>query len=204
MSLDQNVAYARQAGANGLKVIWAVHIFDGRPHSGYKWKLKLLNRTKDLPQTWGYYVGDEVTTATEAKQMRKLDAGIQARTKKPTLYVSVPEPDKVRPFVGMADVTAVDPYPIGHPALTAAQQQTFVWDTANWAAPMIRQGGHFGLVLQLFSWAKYGAPDTGRWPTPAEVEQMRIQAEAWSPRLILWWNFYGVSDLTPFAPYLAP
>jgi hypothetical protein len=197
MSIKENLRYAWAAQQHGIRVLWALHYY-GSHGPGLKWKLRLVNRTKALPATLGYYVGDEVMFGTdEARRMEELTTRIENRTKKKTLYTAKPNPAEVTPFAGWTDWLAVDPYPVGYPAGAGGTAAEEVGAAMSWAAGAVRPSA-LAVALQLFSWSYYrGVEEHGvkaRWPTPKEVDSMRRAAEGAWPKVVLWFSFYNVTD----------
>jgi hypothetical protein len=217
MSIKGNLRYARAAQQHGVRVLWALHYY-APDAPRLSWKLRLVKRTKELPATLGYYVGDEVMFGTdEARQMEELTAYIESRTKKKTLYTAEPNPAEVTPFAGWTDWLAVDPYPVGYPAGAGGTAAEEVGAAMSWAGAAVRPSA-LAVALQLFSWSYYQGVDghgvTARWPTPEEVDSMRRAAEGAWPKVVLWFSFYNVTDRRRarrslaywnlVAPHLAP
>jgi len=202
MPVAEALRYARDAEATGLKLIW--NLSDYRTQyetllTGQAEKLAFVDETKDLPATWGYYVGDEVEQGTaEAAAMRRLNKAVEARTTHGTLYVSRPWRDQLRPFAEAADFVGPDPYPICPPP-SWANPDPSVYEVGSWSGEMVRSAGRRpAMVLQAFSWTQY-YPDTQRcWPSPEQIAASRIEAESSAnPRLILWYCLHCITDYHP-------
>lgn len=148
MSIKENLRYAWAAQQHGIRVLWALHYY-GSHGPGLKWKLRLVNRTKALPATLGYYVGDEVMFGTdEARRMEELTIRIENRTRKKTLYTAKPNPAEVTPFAGWTDWLAVDPYPVGYPAGAGGTAAEEVGAAMSWAGGAVRPSA-LAVALQL-------------------------------------------------------
>src|SRR5262245_25005442 len=109
MSLEDNLTYAAQAQAAGIRVIWNLGTYRNLNTGGavpIEPKLELVQATKDLPATWGYYIGDE--HPEDLPKVAELSAAVHAMTERPLLYVSRPNPSKLRPFKGLADYLGPD------------------------------------------------------------------------------------------------
>jgi hypothetical protein len=202
MPLTEALRYARDAEAAGLKLIW--NLSDYRTQysdllTGQAEKLAFVDETKDLPATWGYYVGDEVEEGTaEAAAMRRLNQAVEGRTIRRTLYVSRPWREKLRPFAGLADFVGPDPYPICPPPSWAYPDPS-VSEVGSWSGEMVRsEGGRPAIVLQAFSWRQY-YPDAPRcWPSPEQIAASRVRAEnSANPGLILWYCLHCITDHHP-------
>ena len=202
MPLDEALHYARDAKAAGVKVIWNLSDYRtqfGNLLTGQAEKLDFVDRTKYLPATWGYYVGDEVEEGTaEAAAMRRLTQAVETRTTRGTLYVARPWPDKVRPFAEMADYVGSDPYPICAPPGLASPEPG-VSEVGSWLGEMVRRAGQRPvMVLQAFSWSQYDPEVEPCWPSAEQIAAARVKAEkSASPRLILWYCLHCITDYHP-------
>lgn len=213
-SASQIQAYAREAQADGVSLIWPLNYSAWRdPGSGTTLLSSYPKLAADCgcatnagfisyairlagsqPATWGYYVGDELApsdapaVAALAATVRKLDPG------HPLLYVANGSSNltaTLQPFASIVNVLGADAYPIG----TAASLSE-VAGIAQAVGRLSRSAGSRpALVLQAFSWSQYpGAVHTldPRWPTEAEMQAMRNQALAADPAMILWYSIYDV------------
>jgi hypothetical protein len=162
MSIEDNVRYANQAHSLGMQVIW--NLADYRAPLAPK--LDLVNVTKDHPATWGYYIGDEVQPA-DRDQVVQLSGAIRSLTNRPLLYVSRPNPSKLRPFNGLANYIGPDIYPVG-----PVDRQS-VCRTARWAAKMLKGKGRLTMVLQAYSWSIDSPTLNPEWPSAGQMRTMR-------------------------------
>jgi len=191
MSLQDNLTYAQQAQAAGMKVIWNLGSYVDLNNGSSKPiapKLDLVRATMDLPATWGYYIGDEHPEFRP--QVAQLSAAVRQITNKPLLYVSRPNPSKLAPFKGLADYLGPDIYPVG------PIDRASVCQTARWASRMA--GGNLTMVLQAYSWSIDYPNLNPEWPSAAQMRQQRNQAtRCGNPKLLLWFCFHCVTDDNP-------
>ncbi len=131
---QQELAYAQQATALHMQIIWAVN--DPVFWSGTKLIEKyrdlaptckcsdntgfiryVVGLVKNLPATWGYYVGDEVKASEHARMKAFSDFIKQLDPSHPRLFVASGNDSAtmstLTPFVDTADVLAGDIYPVG-------------------------------------------------------------------------------------------
>jgi hypothetical protein len=215
-SAAQIQAYAAEAQAMGIKVIWPLDFSAWRDSGSASTLLTaypalaadcgcttnsgfmtyVIDLVRGLPATWGYYIGDELApsqapaTAALAAATRALDPTHQL------LYIAAGGPQTVgnlTPFAGLANVAGADVYPIGQEAPTS-----YVGTVAASVAQITKAAAtHSAMVVQAFSWGQYPtelqAPDP-RWPTRAEMLAMRNQALTASPSMILWYSLKDILD----------
>ena len=207
-------AYANEAQAAGLKIIWPLDYSAWRdpgtatslqstytalaPDCGCSDNSGFLqytiNLVRNLPATWGYYIGDELDPSQAsadkalASQVRSLDPSHQL------LYVGMGSAattgSNLQPFESVANVVGADIYPIGGggtdqsvaPVASAVQQLS----QQNGTAP--------ALVLQAFDWSQYPSTPSSNptWPTESDMQAMRNEALAINPSMILWYSIYDV------------
>lgn len=212
-SADQVRHYADTAQALGLKVIWPLndHAWrDGTDLRSYyrylgpdcqcesnaefmQWALGLV---KDHPATWGFYVGDELSpTSQNVSQTKALANEVKSiAPDKPTLYVTIPNDSGVltsqlEPFEQTADYVGGDYYPVGKGNNIDATSG-YAGDTSRLAA---QHGTNPMFVLQAFSWSSYDSGAADRFPTRAEMQNMRDQAiSAANPQMLLWYAYNDV------------
>ncbi|MFL5907680.1 MAG: hypothetical protein ACJ75Z_08805 [Solirubrobacterales bacterium] len=183
MSIAENLRYADEAQAVGMKVIWNLE-----DTNSLQSKLELVRATSSHPATWGYYIGDEVDPADRDK-VADLSGAVRALTNRPLLYVSRPNPGKLRPFKGLADYIGPDDYPVG-------PMDRPVCQTARWASRMVKN--NLTMVLQAYSWSIDFPGINPQWPSAGQMRQMRNQAmRCGNPKLLLWFCFHCVTDYNP-------
>jgi hypothetical protein len=216
-SAAQELAYARQAQALGMKIIWAMHNpafregSDARrvypdlaatcqcsDNSGFiKYIVRLV---KDLPATWGYYVGDEVSVGDHAKVKAVAELVHQIDSSHPRLYIAGSDPitlgSTLSPFTDVADILGADYYPIGRnePIDATAAVAGAVQELAT---AVSKQSA---MVLQSFSWAEYPEsrvcsplPYCAPFPTSDEMRRLRELVLANShPILLLWYSYFDI------------
>lgn len=180
----------------------------------------VVRLVKDLPATWGYYVGDEppadhhADLRAHSKRVRMLDPDHDR------LLVAWGDPatleTKLAPFHDTADVLAADNYPVGLPGASMRQLDEATRATAAIAR---RHDKRYAMVLQSFDWGAYphswaARAGSTRWPTRDEMRRMRDIAVSRSspPSIVLWYSYHDLmssanpgsrwSDLTwaTFAP----
>lgn len=220
-SAQQVTEYADAAHALGLQLIWPLNAVQWRngadlsnyyrflrddcacPHDPAAFKRFAFGLVMHHPATWGYYVGDEVNPALHESVKRFSD---QVRVLDPThplMYVSLETGwgtgANLLPFSDVADVLGGDIYPIGRnePANAVSKVAANVQRIANGS------GRDSAVVLQAFAWAQYGMRSP-RWPTRAEMREMRDQALAASrPAMLLWYSYYDVKRSNDPAGHMA-
>jgi hypothetical protein len=190
MSLEDNLTYAAQAEAAGMQVIWNLGTYRNLNTGGgvpIEPKLDLVRATMNLPNTWGYYIGDE--HPEDQPQVAELSAAVRGLTDRHLLYVSRPNPSKMRPFKGLADYLGADSYPVGPFDKPTCQ-------TSRWATKMA--GSNLTMVLQAYSWS-IDYPDLNpQWPSAGQMRQQRNQAtRCGRPKMLLWFCFHCVTDYNP-------
>ena len=163
-------------------------------HAEFKsWAVGLV---RSHPAIWGYYVGDEATSAVLPKILALRSRLKQLDPTRPHLFVSMEDGAtlgaNLRPFAGAADVLGADIYPIGTnfgPGVTGPIAER----TQHIAAT---NGRRSAIVLQSFSWSAYEHSmwrASGRFPTVAEMRGMRDLALANSrPDFVLWYSFQDI------------
>jgi hypothetical protein len=150
-------------------------------------KLDLVRATMNNPATWGYYIGDE--HPEDRPLVAEVSSAVRGITNKPTLYVSRPNPAKLRPFKGLADYLGPDSYPVGPMDQPTCQ-------TARWASKLVKN--NLTMVLQAYSWSIDYPNLNPQWPTGGQMRQMRNQAtRCGNPKLLMWFCFHCVTDYNP-------
>jgi hypothetical protein len=190
MSLEDDLIYAAHAQAAGMKVIWNLGTYRNL-NTGERIplepKLDLVRATMDLPATWGYYIGDEHPEFLS--EVSEVSSAVRAITNRPLLYVSRPNPSKLRPFKGLADYLGPDSYPVGPFDKPVCQ-------TARWASKMVKT--NLTMVLQAYSWSIDYPSLNPQWPSAGQMRRMREQAtRCGDPKLLLWFCFHCVTDYNP-------
>jgi hypothetical protein len=207
------VKYADAAAAAGVKLIWPLNDKVWREQGNlFKRYPKLasacycndmlgwvVNRLKDHPATWGWYIGDELT-ANEAPLVQALADRVRAiDPNHPTIYIAMGMLEQLGgnlgPYLRAADYIGSDMYPIGSevaPTMTGEAMAA----SARQAQPA---GKNMVAVLQAFAHNQYpqdGMPDD-HFPTAAEMTDQRNQAILHGdPSLILWYSLNDV-DRSP-------
>ena len=215
---EQQLAYAHQAYSLGMKVIWSMSdpaFWNGTDLLSYFRDLAasctcsdnsgfiryVVSLVKNLPATWGYYVGDEVKGSDHAKMKAFADLIKQLDPSHPRLYISDENPStmgaNLKPFVDTAEFIGGDIYPVGtsQPITTVGSIARSIQSIAD------RNGKQSVIVLQAFSWAQYSettqvcSPLVGcaHFPTEDEMRQMRDLAVNNShPQFLLWYSYFDI------------
>src|SRR5262249_13046296 len=144
----------------------------------------VVNLVKQHPATWGYYIGDEAPSS-QLTSVESLASTVKALDPHhPTLYVSGEDArtlgQNIEPFAHVPDVLASDVYPIGVSRNPDSDPIQSVGAVARNLQTMAgARGRQMALVVQAFSWGQYPKETwvpNPRWPTRAEMRQMRDQA----------------------------
>jgi hypothetical protein len=219
-TIADELAYAAQAQSLGIQVIWDLSdraLYDGQNlvHHFKTFATSCgatdndavlscyINLVKDLPATWGYYVGDEVKPVFEPKLRLLTDRLAQLDSSHPRLFVAigdvVPKRQayKLVPFADDAEVLGADHYPvstgqrIGEVGQVAANVQNI--DNAL--------GRKSAVVLQSFSWGEYPdqtwvcspMPKCAHFPTEGQMRHMRDSAlKNSNPLFLLWYSYFDI------------
>jgi hypothetical protein len=219
-SAADELAYASTAKSLGIRVIWNFsepafwNGSDLRRHfpglaatcgcvdnAGFvRYAVSLV---RDLPATWGYYVGDE-TPPSDHDRLRDLTHRIATLDPThPRLFVGVGDPSlaltrsAIAPFADAAEILGGDYYPVstGVPLARAGDAAKNVGRVAAW---MRRR---CAVVIQAFDWSQYPGeahvcapyPACARYPSEYEMREMRDLAVANAhPALILWYSYFDV------------
>jgi hypothetical protein len=191
MSVEDNLRYADAAQSLGMRVIWNLGSYKNLNTGAFSPlapKLDLVRATMNHPATWGYYIGDEHPEYLPL--VTELSHAVRSLTDRPLLYVSRPNPSKLRPFKGLADYLGPDIYPVG------PIDRASVCRTARWASKMAGSG--LAMVLQAYSWSIDYPSMNAPWPSGGQMRQMRDQAmRCGNPKLLLWFCFHCVTDYNP-------
>ena len=185
MSLEDNLTYAAEAEAQGMRVIWNLSNYRG--DNTLEPKLELVQATMSLPVTWGYYIGDEVRPENRAA-VAQLSASVRGMTRKPLMFVSRPNASLMKPFRKLADYIGPDDYPYG-------PFDPSVCRTSQWATKATRNPV---MVLQAYSWSIDFTNYQPYWPSAGQMRQMRNQAtRCGDPKLLMWFCFHCITDYNP-------
>lgn len=217
---SQEIAYADQANVLGMKVIWnfSQHAWwDGTNLVSYFPALTatcncsdntgftkyFVNLVKNLPGTWGYYVGDEISTSVHTQWKAFADLIKQTDPGHPRLLVlgstSAYTNTNFPMFADGADVFVQDYYPISY------HSQFPISGTATVARGLLsitrRYDKQLGMVLQAHSLGEYSQYSTScspfprcePYPTFDQMHQMRdFVLQNSTPQLILWYSYFDI------------
>jgi hypothetical protein len=220
-SAADQMEYARTASSLGMRVIWNFSepaFWDGtdlRTHFGdlgatcdcsdnpsfLKYLVGLL---KDVPGTWGYYVGDEVAAKNHRRLRAFSDALARLDPSHPRMLVAIGDPSlaitraNLAPFADVAEIIGADYYPVG-PGISVEA----VGKVARNVRSVARAAGRRSMmVLQAFGWEDYPDqtsicspfPRCARYPTQSEMRRMRdLSLAAAHPSLIMWYSFFDIA-----------
>jgi hypothetical protein len=217
---EQILAYAKQANALRMKIIWAMNnqvFWDGTDLLDYYSSLAktcncsdneglihyIVNLVKNLPATWGYYIGDEVSPRDHDRLKVFTDLVKQIDPSHPRLFIAgasspATASSHLASFVDTAEVIGVDYYPVGSNSMSI----TATGDVARIVQSIADQNGkQSAMVLQAFSWAQI-PNESGRcspfpacapFPTEQEMHQMLDLTMSNShPSLILWYSYFEI------------
>lgn len=224
-SASQELAYARQANNLGMKVIWNLseHVWwNGTDLLNYFPGLAatcdcsdnqsfiryFITLIKDLPGTWGYYVGDEVGPMDHDAVKAFADLVHEIDTHHPRLFISCAQCDRnasehpyiasLLPMADVADVLGSDWYPVGT-GVDDIQDTGRVASAVQQVADQNKKQS--AMVLQAFNWVAYPKsyhscmpyPDCMPYPTTEQMQQMLdLTIGASQPEIILWYSYYDI------------
>ncbi len=226
----QEIAYADRAQALGMKVIWAMNdpaFRNGTDLRSYYSGLAstcncsdnagfiryVVNLVKDLPGTWGYYIGDEVDSSNQAQVKAFSDLVHQADLFHPRLFIgssALPAgvSSVLSPFADTADVLGLDYYPVGRTDIPNALR-TDIPNAVN-ATAQIAKGmqavddqtdKQSAMVLQAISLGEYPQfsytcrpyPSCVPYPTVDQMNLMyNLTMQNAHPRLVLWYSYFDI------------
>jgi hypothetical protein len=216
-SADQQRAYAVEAYALGIKIIWGMSDPAFWNGSDLRQQFSALAATcqcsdnagfinyivrlvKGLAATWGYYVGDEVQPGDLDKMKGFADLVKQADPSHPRLFISSEDyttlGSNLAPFGDTAEVLGADNYPVSTwPISTLGSIARGVQAVAN------QNHKQSAMVLQAFSWGQYPDqtwrcspfPGCTHFPTEAEMREMRdlVLSNA-HPAMLLWYSYFDI------------
>jgi hypothetical protein len=217
-SVQQELTYARKAAALGIKIIWnmdypvlrdqgdVLHMFPDlaascRCSNAAKFVSYVIDLVKDCPATWGYYIGDEVPIREQTK-LKVFANGIKALDPShPRLIVQGSESANtakanLAPFADIADVLAVDFYPVGARDESISETRAIAHIVQSLAN---QNGKQSAMVLQAFSLSVYYGqscsplPACTTYPTTNEMRQMLASVLRNShPAFILWYSYFDI------------
>ena len=227
---EQQLAYASRAEQLKIKIIWAMnsHAFwDGTNLSQHFQALAatchcsdtqgfiqyFVGLVKNLPATWGYYIGDEVPPQNHDEVKAFADLVKQLDPSHPRLFIAgVSTVDSVTtnlaPFTDAADVLGADYYPVGStstPMSATGDIASMVESTADQA------NKQSAMVLQSFDWSQYPReawrcspfPSCVHFPTKSEMCQMLILTLSNAhPQILLWYSYYDILNSNNPSGYL--
>ncbi len=216
----QQLTYAEQAHSLGIKIIWAMNdpvFWNGTDLVNYYSDLAptchcsdnngfihyVVSLVKDLPATWGYYIGDEVPPGNHAELKKFTDLVHQIDPKHPRLFVSCGQCDQsdppyvasLIPMVDTADVVGTDYYPVG-----TYDSITTTGDAAQAVQSIADQNSkQSAMVLQSFAWPEYHGHNCDPWPSCApfptkdQMQQMlSLTLQNSHPDLVLWYSYFDI------------
>lgn len=217
-TIQQELEYAKLASSLHIKIIWGMsapdfwngsnllqhfndfaatcNCSDNKGFISYA-----VNIIKGLPSTWGYYIGDEVSTSDHNKMKSFADLVKQLDPLHPRLFIGSGENtndgSNLAPFTDSAEVIGADFYPVG--------SARSMMDIGTVARTVQSISDHYqkqsAVVIQSFSWSQYPSeswrcqpfPNCATFPTVSQMLQMRtLVLQNSHPQLILWYSFFDV------------
>jgi hypothetical protein len=197
------VEYAEAASRLGLQLIWPLNhqvwrgegslsenyskLSESRAMSNPEFISLAVNLVKDLPATWGFYIGDELAT-DDVSETETLSGEVEALAPdKEQLYVARPGVQMLKPFLKISDVAGADVYPIG-------SRDPRVWRSARLTGEVTAEAGvGTAMVLQAFSWSQYNPRSAPAFPSREQMRSMRDEAVRCSdPSMILWYSYQDI------------
>ena len=216
----QELAYAQKAHELGMKIIWDMDdpVFRNAGNILRQYQTLAatcncsddagfiryyVNLVKNLPATWGYYIGDEVQSSDQPRLKAFSDYVRGLDPSHPRLIVqgaisAQSAQDNLTPFVSSADVLGVDFYPVGADDMSIGDTGAIAHTVQTIADQHNKQAA---MVLQAFSWSQYPAssgvcspyPSCAPFPTEEQMSQMfNATIQNSTPTLILWYSYYNV------------
>jgi hypothetical protein len=215
------LAYADRAQALGMKIIWAMNdsaFWKGNAQQKFTdlaatcncsdnagFIRYMVNLVKNLPATWGYYIGDEVDSSQHARVKAFTDLVKQTDPSHPRLYIGASAfPSGVAaalsPFAVTADILGTDYYPVGRTDIPDAINATAaiakaiqtVDDQHSKQEAIVLQaislGGDpsFGYLCSPF-------PSCAPYPSVAQMRLMRnLALQNAHLRLLLWYSYFDI------------
>ncbi|HEX9069770.1 MAG TPA: hypothetical protein VF807_13440 [Ktedonobacterales bacterium] len=216
------LAYADQAQRDGLQVIWSLHYLwyydatDIRPQfsalaatcacsDNASFIAYIVGLVRNLPATWGYYVGDEVQSSDHAVVMKYAEMFHQLDPTHPRLYVADAQSNNPvwqdkSPFFDTAEVIGDDHYPVGRAGYSVESTAAIAKGIQSSAD---RHKVQPAIVLQSFSFKEYSDPNSravcSPWPSctsfPTRAQMGTMLSLTLSnsrPRLVLWYSFFDI------------
>lgn len=229
-SIGQVKDYVSHASSVGMKVMISLHDpvwWTGNARETYSalaatcgcstnatFVQYIVGALKDQPGTWGYYLGDEVSTDI-VSAMNHWSIVHAADPRKPTFVVSAEDEASLgKAMTSVADAATVsilapDMYPIGRNADISKDPLSAVGTTVgNVNALAKARGKETGVVLQSYNWKKMYPEEqflaVARFPTRSEMRAMRDDAIAHAPlAFILWYSYFDLMNDLPWEQHWA-
>jgi len=161
----------------------------------------MVNLVKELPATWGYYIGDEARATDRSKVEAFATLVRQLDSSHPRLYIAGGDSStlgsNLEPFADTAEVIGADYYPIS----TGASLDTVGPVAQAVQSVADQQARHSAFILQAFSWGQYPTdswvcspfPRCARYPTESEMRMMRdLVLSTAHPVMLLWYSYFDI------------
>lgn len=219
---DEELAYAQKAYELGMKIIWdmdapafwdagdLLHLYSSLAATCHcsndaGFISYFIDLVKDLPATWGYYIGDEVPVHAQARlqafssYVKELDPAHPRLIIQGAASVETVKTNLI-PFAGAADVLGVDFYPVGSSGVSIAITGEIAHAVQTIAEQHKKRSA---MVLQAFSWTQYPQetercvpfPACANFPTESQMSEMFHLTRQNSPStLILWYSYYNLME----------
>jgi len=218
-SASAQLNYAQRAQSLGIKIIWSMNDITFRNDGDLRKRFRSLaatcsctdnvgfityvvNLVKNLPATYGYYIGDEVDPREKATPgihwLSNLVKSLDPEHPRITVGASSNSPSQIYYYYPAsmnetADFIGADYYPYGY-ITTGNDINTQVSKVAENLLSIANQyHKQYFMVLQAFAWEHLCNP----WPSCApfpSYAQMRAQRDLVlqnsHPRFILWYSYF--------------
>ena len=218
----EELTYAQKAHELGMKIIWDMDAPIIRQQGNLLQEYSTLastcqcsddsgfisyyvNLVKDLPATWGYYIGDEVPHRDLSELQAFSDYVKQLDPSHPRLIVqgsmsAQSAQANLAPFANAADVLGADFYPVGDDSVSINTTGAIAQVVQTIANQNHKQSA---MVLQAFSWTEYPNesgrcspyPPCANYPTESQMRRMfDLAINNSHPAIILWYSYYDILD----------
>ncbi len=221
-SASDQLSYAQEAHAHGIKIIWSMNDVTYRNGKDLRKRFTSLARTcncvdnagfityvvnlvKNLPATYGYYIGDEVDPHEKVTPgvhwLASLIKSLDPNHPRLTVGASTDTPSQISYYyppsmMDTADIIGADYYPYGY-VTTGTNINTLADKVAHNLQTIADQHDkQYYMVLQAFTWEQHLCnPWPSCAPFPSYV-QMRAQRDEVlknsHPRFILWYSYFDL------------
>jgi hypothetical protein len=218
---EDQLNYARKAHALGIKIIWPLNDTAYRDGSDLRDRYNnlastcnctdntgfityVVNLVKNLPATYGYYIGDEVEPDEQASPgihwLADLVKTLDSKHPRITVGASANSPSEIYSYYpasmdDTADIMGADYYPYGYITWGNSINKLAGQVAHNLQSIANRSHKQYFMVLQAFTWQHLCKPWPACAPFPSYA-QMRAQRDqvlqSSHPRFILWYSYFDL------------